>query len=484
MKQIRSFFRGIGVLSTLWIAVCFSITSLLYLSWVYRLTDFFDSTAVDAISMVLGYGLQAAGIGLVCRLIRKNRSRLGPSFRWTLGCFLLIASAAAFSSERIICLCAGLIMNLLCGMITGYYLDLPPQLVAEKQQGKSFGIGYALSVILVWLISLPGQGSLLRSRAAILIGVVLAVGAAWIPYLLKKNPDREEEKENHQESTLSGKELGLAAGTVFLLSLVKNLGFSFPTADVLAGMPLELSRIFYAVGLVTAGVICDRNRRTGAICTVAALGLPFMMLALSGQPVSAFLCWSLDYLFYGFFSVFRVIVFWDLARERKQRWLAPMGLLAGRLGDAAGTAICLALGAAPTVLILLSMGLFILTVFVSFRFFQWQFEPSAVHPRGEQEIFEEFAMRHDLSPRERDVLRLLLREKTNAEIAENLYVSESTAKYHVHNLLQKTGCRNRGELLGEFKKLQYPALKDVGQKARVVNGNFPMDTASDRTEAE
>lgn len=82
------------------------------------------------------------------------------------------------------------------------------------------------------------------------------------------------------------------------------------------------------------------------------------------------------------------------------------------------------------------------------------------------------------------MLRLLLREKTNAEIAENLYVSESTAKYHVHNLLQKTGCRNRGELLGEFKKLQYPALKDVGQKARVVNGNFPMDTASDRTEAE
>jgi hypothetical protein len=47
-----------------------------------------------------------------------------------------------------------------------------------------------------------------------------------------------------------------------------------------------------------------------------------------------------------------------------------------------------------------------------------------------------------------------------------------------------TCCRNRGELLGEFKKLQYPALKDVGQKARVVNGNFPMDTASDRMEAE
>ena len=70
---------------------------------------------------------------------------------------------------------------------------------------------------------------------------------------------------------------------------------------------------------VLAGVICDRSRRAGAICTVAALGLPFMMLALSGQAVSAFFCWSLDYLFYGFFSVFRVALLMDVA-ARKRRW--------------------------------------------------------------------------------------------------------------------------------------------------------------------
>lgn len=484
MKQIRSFFREVGALSTLWITLCFSVTSLLYLSWVYRLTGLFDASAVDAISMVFGYGLQAAGIVLVCRLIRTNRPWFKGLFRWTMGCFLLIAFAAAFSEERVICLGAGLIMNFLCGIITGYYLDLPPRLVSEKQRGKVFGIGYALSVILVWLISLPGQGRLLRNNGMILIAIALAVGAAWLPRLLKEKKERDEEVEDHQESTFTGRELALAVGTVFLLSMVKNLGFAFPTADVLAGMPLELSRVFYAVGLVLAGVICDRSRRAGAICTVAALGLPFMMLALSGQAVSAFLCWSLDYLFYGFFSVFRVIVFWDLARERRQRWLAPVGLAAGRAGDAAGTAICLALGAAPTVLILLSMGLFILTVFVFFRFFQRQYETSIIHPRGEQEIFEEFAMRNDLSPRERDVLRLLLREKTNSEIAESLYVSESTAKYHVHNLLQKTGCRNRGELLGEFKKMQYPALQDTRQKARIVKGNFSGDDTSDRTKVE
>ena len=32
------------------------------------------------------------------------------------------------------------------------------------------------------------------------------------------------------------------------------------------------------------------------------------------------------------------------------------------------------------------------------------------------------------------------------EAAELLYVSESTIKFHIRNLLRKTGCRNRVEL--------------------------------------
>ena len=52
--------------------------------------------------------------------------------------------------------------------------------------------------------------------------------------------------------------------TVFLLSLVKNLGFSFPSADVALGISLELSRVFYAAGLVIAGIVGDRERKYGA----------------------------------------------------------------------------------------------------------------------------------------------------------------------------------------------------------------------------
>jgi NarL family two-component system response regulator LiaR len=52
---------------------------------------------------------------------------------------------------------------------------------------------------------------------------------------------------------------------------------------------------------------------------------------------------------------------------------------------------------------------------------------------------------HDLTPREREVLELMVQGFSNAAIADRLFVSRSTAKAHVSSILAKLGVTSRTE---------------------------------------
>jgi DNA-binding CsgD family transcriptional regulator len=69
-------------------------------------------------------------------------------------------------------------------------------------------------------------------------------------------------------------------------------------------------------------------------------------------------------------------------------------------------------------------------------------------PESESDIIKpEAALRFGISERESEVAALLARGRTYSEIADELCVSHSTIKTHVAHLYEKSGARNRVELL-------------------------------------
>ena len=75
-----------------------------------------------------------------------------------------------------------------------------------------------------------------------------------------------------------------------------------------------------------------------------------------------------------------------------------------------------------------------------------------------ERIRSEAAMEHyfdkcHVSAREREIVKLLLKGKSNKEIEDALFISMGTVKNHVYNIFQKLGVKNRGQLAALFKNL-------------------------------
>ena len=482
--------------------ICFLLTSTAYLAWTYRVVELAEAPIADAVTLIAAYLMQAAGIGLFALLLRRRPDLVQISVYAALGLHMVFLVPSVLCNAFVQVLIFGCVLNLLCGWIAGYYLYRLAGTPDASVSALTLGAGYSAAIFASWLLSLPGRELVYSAKIVMVICVLLTAAAVVV---IRKGtipegtqlsdgslsegdsadtvPARTRLSEGARSGAGSAESvpasvrlsdtkfssapepsakyelpqditqrqfLLLAGALVLLLSVVNSCGFSFPSADIRNGISVEFSRLFYAAGLLIAGYANDKNRRYGAVCAVIALVIPFFILAAHDEPVSRSFFWALSYFASGFYTVYRIILFSDISRDFSLIPLCGFGLLTGRIGDAAGEVLCLALSGHFLILVGTAALLFVASMLLFLHVYRVLYFPVPKKQKSEQEIFIQFSESYNLSAREREVLRFLLEEKTNQEIADELCISDGTVKYHIHNLLQKTGCPNRLKLISTY----------------------------------
>ena len=482
--------------------ICFLLTSTAYLAWTYRVVELAEAPIADAVTLIAAYLMQAAGIGLFALLLHRRPDLVQKSVYAALGLHMIMLVPSVLCESFALVLVFGCILNLLCGWIAGYYLYRLASAPDASVSALTLGAGYSAAIFASWLLSLPGRELVYSAKIVMVICVLLTAAAVVV---IRKGtipegtqlsdgslsegdsadtvPARTRLSEGARSGAGSAESvpasvrlsdtksssapepsakyelpqditqrqfLLLAGALVLLLSVVNSCGFAFPSADIRNGISVEFSRLFYAAGLLIAGYANDKNRRYGAVCAVIALVIPFFILAAHDESVSRSFFWALSYFASGFYTVYRIILFSDISRDFSLIPLCGFGLLTGRIGDAAGEVLCLALSGHFLILVGTAALLFVASMLLFLHVYRVLYFPVPKKQKSEQEIFIQFSESYNLSAREREVLRFLLEEKTNQEIADELCISDGTVKYHIHNLLQKTGCPNRLKLISTY----------------------------------
>ncbi len=84
---------------------------------------------------------------------------------------------------------------------------------------------------------------------------------------------------------------------------------------------------------------------------------------------------------------------------------------------------------------------------------RWRMKRLALELKTEGQLTH-FFEKNKISNREQEILKLILKGKSNKEIEEELYISMSTVKAHIYNAYKKLGVQNRLELIHVIQKAE------------------------------
>ncbi len=468
-----------------------------YLTWLYRISDVFSIKLIDVFGNIIDYTFQAAGI-LVATFLLKSYFNKNHIIFYTATVFevvfMILAILTSGSYATLIFaigmdFCFGILFASAFSLISGF---------PHNVHGIVVGIGWAIGSIASFVVSVPSEGRFIKSEYSLILYILLAFVCAilfryvfsWERYKdVEYNIVGNTNKDN--KNTFPIKWVIQSVLLIVLLETTINLGFLFPLSEVVGGsMSFELSRSFYSIGLIVAGLLFVKSRQNGIILCLCALVCPFLSLLFENYAIADSAIWALNYILIGPVMVYATIIFTH--HVKYGFFLAGFGLLARRIGQIISYTVGSRLREYPPVLIVVTFVLLVLAFYATYMYEKknrlsetiWANDYSIKLLDNEpkerniiendienddeiknesdmQENKEEtdkeikqnlFCEKYTITTREKEVMLLALEGNSNPVIAQKLFVSENTIKFHMKNILKKTGVQNRAELRIKFEE--------------------------------
>ena len=468
-----------------------------YLTWLYRISDVFSIKLIDVFGNIIDYTFQAAGI-LVATFLLKSYFNKNHIIFYTATVFevvfMILAILTSGSYATLIFaigmdFCFGILFASAFSLISGF---------PHNVHGIVVGIGWAIGSIASFVVSVPSEGRFIKSEYSLILYILLAFVCAilfryvfsWERYKdVEYNIVGNTNKDN--KNTFPIKWVIQSVLLIVLLETTINLGFLFPLSEVVGGsMSFELSRSFYSIGLIVAGLLFVKSRQNGIILCLCALVCPFLSLLFETYAIADSAIWALNYILIGPVMVYATIIFTH--HVKYGFFLAGFGLLARRIGQIISYTVGSRLREYPPVLIVVTFVLLVLAFYATYMYEKknrlsetiWANDYSIKLLDNEpkerniiendkenddeiknesdmQENKEEtdkeikqnlFCEKYTITTREKEVMLLALEGNSNPVIAQKLFVSENTIKFHMKNILKKTGVQNRAELRIKFEE--------------------------------
>lgn len=429
--------------------------TLLYFSQMFLFYDFFESGFITQTLSGWAYLAQAAGICVfILPFTCNNRLPGRRSFQIVFNILLIpVIAVSVITESRFVLLIMMFVLNIIVGIQTAYAFSLISSYVSRNRATLCFASAYSIGGIGVWLISLASPALMTSLKVVILTCILVAITSKLIySYKYIKSAEDNSAKENVYVTSPF-----YICAIIAVMSVITALGSNDPVI-IAAGAPTDFltTRLFYAAGLITAALIFDKSQTLGSITAIASILYPFIVIMLYSElPMNIFIIGLTD-TFVGFFAVFRAGIFFNLAARSGKNHLAAAGLCVSRVAEGVSVILINQITMGRLASFIISGVLYVILI-IHFCLILAKGNTSRKATVTHNEDIASkpsFAQLYDLTRREEEIAYYIYQHKTNGEIAGLLCLSESTVRFHVSNLLKKTGMKNRNEIGREYQNFK------------------------------